>query len=442
MSIQFTGVHVRFTFLSFSRASALSFIILICAAFVVAPQSANANSKYAAIVIDANTGKVLHASRSNAPRYPASLTKMMTLYMVFEALDDKRISKKSRIRFSKYAASKPPSKLGIRPGRSITVETAIFSLVTKSANDVAAAVGEFLGGSEAKFAKMMTAKARQLGMKSTRFRNASGLPDSRQVTTARDMATLGLALREHFPHHYRYFSTRSFRYGKRRYGNHNRLLGRVRGVDGIKTGYTRASGYNLVTSASKGKRRIVAVVMGGRSGKSRNAAMTKLVGKYLPRASKRSRGPLVAARKSTPKFALANLPPKSAPVPKPRPAKLAVASAYAPTPKARIPERKKQKTVDPVETGATVKRERLKPSGWVVQVASLPSETEAQAFIGKTKRKAGPVLASATGFTETFEKNGTTYHRVRFGGFKSKDRAWGACSKLKKRKISCYAIAQ
>lgn len=436
------GVDVRLAFSNLTKIPTVLFVMLICTAVVQMPAPASANSKYAAIVIDANTGKVLHSSRADSPRYPASLTKMMTLYMVFEALDSKRITKKNRISFSKYASARPPSKLGIRPGRSITVETAIFALVTKSANDVATAVGEFLGGSEANFARMMTAKARQLGMKSTRFRNASGLPDSKQVTTARDMAKLGLALREHFPHHYAYFSTRSFSYGKRRYGNHNRLLGRVRGVDGIKTGYTRASGYNLVTSVRHGKRRIVAVVMGGRSGKSRNAAMTSLVNKYLPRASKRSRGALIAKRKNTPNLALASLPKAQAPIPVPRPAKIATAAAYVPTPKAPVPTKTVADIIDPVETAATSKRERLKPSGWVVQVASLPSETEALAFMSRTKSKAGRVLASATGFTETFEKNGTVYHRVRFAGFNSKDRAWSACSNLKKRKISCYAVAQ
>ncbi len=405
------------------------------------PYRAQANSKYAAIVIDANTGKVLHSSHADARRYPASLTKMMTLYMVFEALDTKRISKNSRITFSAYASGRPPSKLGIKPGDSITVETAIYALVTKSANDVATAVGEFLGGSEANFARMMTVKARQLGMDSTRFRNASGLPDSEQVTTARDMATLGLALREHFPHHFKVFATRSFQYGNRRYGNHNRLLGHVNGVDGIKTGYTRASGFNLVTSAGSGNRRIVAVVMGGNTGKSRNAAMTTLVNKYLPRASTRSGGPLVAKGSASPNVALASLPATGAPVPEPRPDEIAVAAAYVPTPKAPIPA-KASEAVDPVETASTGKQERLKPSGWVVQVASLPSETEALQFMNRTKSKAGPVLASATGFTETFEKDGTVYHRVRFAGFNSKDGAWNACNDLKKRKISCYAVAQ
>ena len=302
------GVDVRFAFPGTRFFPTLLIALITCAAVLQMPAAASADSKYAAIVIDANTGKVLHSSSADSPRYPASLTKMMTLYMVFEALDSKRISKNSRITFSQYASSRPPSKLGVKPGNSITVETAIYALVTKSANDVATAVGEFLGGSEADFARMMTAKARQLGMNSTRFRNASGLPDAQQVTTAHDMATLGLALREHFPHHFKVFATRSFQYGKRRYANHNRLLGKVRGVDGIKTGYTRASGYNLVTSAGSGKRRIVAVVMGGKSGKSRNAAMASLVAKYLPRASRHSKGDLIAKGTQTPDISVASLP--------------------------------------------------------------------------------------------------------------------------------------
>lgn len=417
-------------------------VLIACAAALQTTVPANANSKYAAIVIDANTGKVLHSSSADSPRYPASLTKMMTLYMVFEALESKRISKNSRIKFSQYASSRPPSKLGVKPGNSITVETAIYALVTKSANDVATATGEFLGGSEANFARMMTAKARQLGMNSTRFRNASGLPDAQQVTTARDMAILGLALREHFPRQYKVFATRSFQYGKRRYANHNRLLGKVRGVDGIKTGYTRASGYNLVTSAGSGKRRIVAVVMGGKSGKARNAAMASLVNKYLPRASRRSKGDLIAKGTQTPDVSVASLPAAGAPVPEPRPEKLVVASAFAATSKVPVPTKPVGEALDPVETASTGKQERLKRSGWVVQVASLPSQSEALEFMDRTKSKAGPVLASATGFTETFEKNGVLYHRVRFSGFSSKDRARDACASLKKRDISCYAVAQ
>lgn len=442
-----------------------TFFLVVVFLPVAAVSPAQANSKYAAIVIDANTGKTLYASRADAHRFPASLTKMMTLYLLFEALDTGRISKDTRIRFSSHAAGQPPSKLGIGAGNSITVENAIYALVTKSANDVAAAVGEHLAGSESAFGRMMTAKARQLGMKSTVFRNASGLPDEQQVTTAHDMAILGLALREHFPHQYSYFSTRSFKYGGRRYSNHNRLLGQVRGVDGIKTGYTRASGYNLVTSVHDGKRRIVAVVMGGRSGKSRNAHMTDLIRRYLPKASRRARGPLVAARKTLPYIVLAELPAAEAPVPEPRPVKLATASAAAAAPtktRVRPPEavgagKAPVKAENPGASVVAANAEAIGdadpdevavavanalPSGWVVQVASLPSESEAREYMSRTRQAAGPVLAGATGFTEEFEKNGTVYHRVRFAGFDSKETAWKACSTLKKRNISCYAVAR
>src|SRR5690606_20380488 len=244
--------------------------------------------------MDAKTGKVLYESSADEKRYPASLTKMMTLYLTFDALSSGRISKNTSIPVSAHAASEPPSKLGLKPGQTITVDQAIKALVTKSANDAATALGEFLGGSEANFAKLMTAKARQLGMKSTVFRNAHGLPDPRQYTTARDMARLGVALREHHGRYYDYFSTRSFTYKGRRYGNHNRLLGRVEGVDGIKTGYIRASGFNLVTSVKTGGRSIVAVVMGGRTGRSRDEHMAELISRYLPKASKGTDRDLIA----------------------------------------------------------------------------------------------------------------------------------------------------
>ena len=253
-----------------------------------------ANSKYAGIVVDAKTGKVLYGEDADQLRYPASLTKMMTLYLTFEALEAGRISKSTPVPFSKKASAEPPSKLGVRAGRSITVEQAILSLVTRSANDAATALGELLGGSEQRFARMMTNKARALGMTRTTYRNAHGLPNSEQRTTARDQARLGIALRQHFPQYYDYFSTRSFRFGKQTIGNHNRLLGNVRGVDGIKTGYTRASGFNLVTSAQLDGRSIVAVVMGGTSGGARDAQMRKLVAKYMPSASRRGSGNLIA----------------------------------------------------------------------------------------------------------------------------------------------------
>lgn len=243
------------------------------------------SEKYAAIVVDANTGRVLFEKNSRDARYPASLTKMMTLYLLFEALDAGRVSLDTQIPVSAYAAKRPPSKIGFKPGQSIDVRSAILALAVRSANDVAAAVGEYLGGSEERFAAMMTAKARALGMQSTTFRNASGLPDEGQRTTAHDMAILGMALRRHFPHHYHYFSNREFTFAGKVIRGHNNLLGKVVGADGLKTGYIRASGFNLVTSVGRGGRRIVAVVMGGETAKSRDAHMEELIELYLPKAT-------------------------------------------------------------------------------------------------------------------------------------------------------------
>jgi len=243
------------------------------------------SEKYAAIVVDANTGRVLFEKNSRDARYPASLTKMMTLYLLFEALDADRVSLDTQIPVSAYAAKRPPSKIGFKPGQTIDVRSAILALAVRSANDVAAAVGEYLGGSEERFAAMMTAKARALGMQSTTFRNASGLPDEGQRTTAHDMAILGMALRRHFPHHYHYFSNREFTFAGKVIRGHNNLLGKVVGADGLKTGYIRASGFNLVTSVGRGGRRIVAVVMGGETAKSRDAHMEELIELYLPKAT-------------------------------------------------------------------------------------------------------------------------------------------------------------
>ncbi|MEM6849197.1 MAG: D-alanyl-D-alanine carboxypeptidase [Pseudomonadota bacterium] len=253
-----------------------------------------ANPKYAGFVMDANTGKTLYSDNADAKRFPASLTKIMTLYLVFDELKAGKLKLDTGMTVSKYAAQRPPSKLGLRIGSQLKVRDAIKALVTKSANDAATVVAEHIAGSETAFAKRMTAKARELGMSSTTFRNPHGLPNRYQVTTARDMARLGLAIQRDHPEYYGVFQTRSFRFGKKTFRNHNRLLGRVKGVDGIKTGYIRASGFNLTTSVRRNGRHIVAVVMGGRTGKSRNAHMTDLVGRYLPKASRGEPLPLMA----------------------------------------------------------------------------------------------------------------------------------------------------
>jgi len=233
--------------------------------------------RYAAIVLDHRTGNVLVAANADETRHPASLTKMMTLYMLFDAMREGRLRLDSPIVMSEEAASRPPSKLGIPAGQSITAEQAILALVTRSANDVAAAVGERLGGSEARFGQLMTMRARALGMTNTTFRNASGLPDPDQVTTARDMAILGRRLLNDYPQHYHYFGVTHAQFGGVRIRNHNRMLTEYEGVDGIKTGYIRDSGFNIVTSAERSGRRVVGAVFGGTSWVERDAHMASLL---------------------------------------------------------------------------------------------------------------------------------------------------------------------
>lgn len=240
-------------------------------------------SKYAAIVVDVSTGTALHSAYANDIRYPASLTKMMTLYLLFEALEAGKITRDTPVPFSANAARQPPSKIGVKAGNTISVDTAIRALVVKSGNDCATAVAEFLAGSEAEFARIMTTRARSLGMTRTVFTNASGLPDPAQVTTAADMARLSIALRRNFPQYYGYFSQSKFVLEGREINGHNRALRMIPGADGIKTGYTRASGFNLATSARYNGKTLVGVVMGEDSAKVRDARMQQLLTHYLGR---------------------------------------------------------------------------------------------------------------------------------------------------------------
>ncbi len=243
------------------------------------------NPASSSIIVDGNSGATLSANNPDGSRHPASLTKIMTLYLLFERLDAGTMKLDTEMEVSAHASEQAPTKLGLRPGQTIRVEDAIKGLVTRSANDAAVVIAEAIAGDEGDFAKAMTRKARALGMTRTVYRNASGLPDDNQVTTARDQATLGRAIQDRFPRYYRYFSTVAFNYRGHSIRNHNRLLGNVEGVDGIKTGYTRASGFNLVTSMHRGNRHLVGVVMGGRSGGSRDAAMRSLLAENLEKAA-------------------------------------------------------------------------------------------------------------------------------------------------------------
>jgi D-alanyl-D-alanine carboxypeptidase len=242
---------------------------------------------FSSIIVDGNSGATLSATNPDASRHPASLTKIMTLYLLFERLDSGKMKLDSEMPVSAHAAEQAPTKLGLRPGQTIRVEDAIKGLVTRSANDAAVVIAEAIAGDEDEFATLMTRKARLLGMSKTVYRNASGLPDDDQITTARDQATLGRAIQDRFPRYYRYFSTVSFTFRGHSISNHNHLLGSIEGVDGIKTGYTRASGFNLVTSIRRGNRHLVGVVMGGRSGGSRDAIMRNLLAENLEKASTR-----------------------------------------------------------------------------------------------------------------------------------------------------------
>ena len=234
-------------------------------------------TRYAALVVNAQNGNVLISENANAQRYPASLTKIMTLYLLFEALENKQLNMNSPISFSQYASAQPPSKLGVKAGQSISVELAIKVLVVKSANDVSVAVAEKISGSEALFAARMNNTAKRLGMTHSHFRNPHGLPNPNQVTTAQDMVQLALALKRDFPQYYKYFSTKSFSYAGKTHSTHNRVLTSYAGADGMKTGYIKASGFNLVTSAHRGSDRLVGVVFGGRTAQLRDDHMKNLL---------------------------------------------------------------------------------------------------------------------------------------------------------------------
>ncbi len=239
--------------------------------------------RYASVVIDMSSGKELYGYSQNAVRYPASLTKMMTLYLVFEALQGGQIDKTTLVPISASAAGQPPSKIGLRAGETIDVDTAIRAITVKSANDISVALAEFLGGSEDAFAARMTAKARAIGMSRTTFRNASGLHDPAQVTTAEDMAKLGVALRRKFPQHFSYFGLKQFNVAGRTVTGHNKALNMIAGANGIKTGYTKASGFNLVTSVERGDKQMIAVILGEDSARARDARMAALVMAYMGR---------------------------------------------------------------------------------------------------------------------------------------------------------------
>lgn len=424
------------------RIVCVKIALLLGAGAVLTPLSeASADSRIkAAIIVDANTNNVLYSRSADVLRSPASLTKIMTLYVLFAFLRAGKISQDTAFVVTPHAAGQSPTKLGLKPGSTIKVADAIKSLVTKSANDAAAVIAENLGGTEANFARMMTQTARNLGMKNTTFRNASGLPNKEQLTTARDMAILAMHIMRDYPQYYGVFETRYFTYKGRKYRNHNRLLFGYKGTDGIKTGYTRASGFNLTASVKRGDKHLVGVVLGGRSGAQRDAALRTLLDRHWSKAS--------SNKPKTTSFIASLLGPATPPPPSRKPA-FALASA-APSPIMPVPaiaEGDISGPGDTVQASLSPNRSRPRPGNgaryagtYHVQVGAFTSQSDAQNRLGMVQQRAPKLLDGHMPFTATFSKNDTEWYRARFAGF-SKTDARSTCEALKRKRLECIAMA-
>jgi D-alanyl-D-alanine carboxypeptidase len=421
----------------FSRLSLAAMIGFGAITAPVSQAAADARVK-AAIIVDANTNKVLYEQSADAPRSPASLTKIMTLYILFAYLRAGRLNLDTNLKVSKHAASQAPTKLGLKPGSTIPVRDAIKALVTKSANDAAAVIAENLGGTEENFARIMTQTAHNLGMKNTTFRNASGLPNDEQLTTARDMAILALRVMRDYPKYYEVFETRYFTYRGRQYRNHNRLLFDYKGTNGIKTGYTRASGFNLTASVERSDKHLVGVVLGGRTGALRDAAMRSLFDKHWAKAT---------IKKSTGSSLIASL--LGSPSPPPPSRKPAYALAGASSTPATIAQGDLSDPSDTVRTSLSPNRP-AQPSGNVtrsiysgtyhVQVGAFTSPADAQNRLGMVQQRASKLLDGHLPFTASFMKGSTEWYRARFAGF-SKTDARSTCDALKRMNLECIALS-
>ncbi len=364
---------------------------LACVLSLLLVGASPAYAKYASFVMDSKTGRVLHSINADTRNYPASLTKMMTLFMLFEAIERKEISLNSKMRVSRRATWQPPSRLGLKRGSSIRVEDAIYALVTKSANDVAVVVAEALGGSELGFAKKMTKRAQQIGMTRTTFRNASGLPNRGQLSTARDMATLGNELWKRFPKYYKYFKTQKWSYKGRTYRNHNKLMKKYDGMDGIKTGYIRASGFNLVSSVNRGGHRLIGVVFGGQTSKARNKIMEKILDR--------------AYRKVDPQMM----------------------ASYE----------KKQKATKKRKTKEIVSRRRS--TAWGVQVGAYNTIKKARTQAKAAIKRAPSYLTGAKTKVVPLKNGRKSVYRARVVGIEKRE-AYRACRALKKMRQPCMVF--
>jgi D-alanyl-D-alanine carboxypeptidase len=460
-------------------------LVLSCLVLLGNLQPAGAKPQFSAIAVDARTGKILFSSAIDEQRHPASLTKVMTLYVLFQDLKAGRIKLTSDLKVSKRAANMQPSKLGLKPGSTIQVEDAIKALVTRSANDVAATIGENLEGTEANFAARMTRTARAIGMSKSTFKNASGLPNPAQVTTARDFATLSLRIQRDFPEYYPYFRISSFNYGKQTIRTHNRLLGRFQGTDGIKTGYIRASGFNLTTSAKRGNKRIVGVVMGGSSGSARDKYMMTMLEKAFPKcvdgemiamAAGTSEGasvpdmkiaivlpkekPVADTNGLDKKIQIASIDTDAVPAEETNFEKLMAGSDDVPTPDPKVLEAKIAETSPevpekpaaqlPAKLPFQVKKEVKAPAqkkvvasidpSWNIQIGAYPKKEEARLKLKEIRASGYKFLNGKQAITVEVQKGSKTVYRARFSGFTQKT-AKAACAQLSKKGLTCLAFS-
>ena len=395
------------------------------------PSGAMANAKYASMVVDMDTGATLRTRNADKRLYPASLTKMMTLYMTFEAIEDGRLSLDQHLHVSRNAAKQPPSKIGLRAGRSISVRHAIRACAVKSANDVAVVLAEAIGGSTKNFALMMTAKARSLGMHNTTFKNPHGLTQKGQLSTARDMAILGQRLFNDFPQFYNVFERRSFTWGKRTYRATNKLLGRYRGADGIKTGYTRASGYNLVASAERDGRRVLGVVFGGRSSASRNRHMMKILDQGFAALPKR-----VMPRADEVQVAFTPLPRLN-----PRHAAETLIAMPRPNPRRAEPTTRTARAVIPRGVlVSTAHAAAPRPDGaYAVQIGAYRKRAQARARLDAAEQLRPASLAAAMPVVSVRTARGRPLYAARYAGLRQ-DEAARACRTLDARGVDCFVI--
>lgn len=391
-------------------------------------------AKYAALVMDSRTGEVLYSKNPDHKLYPASLTKIMTLYMTFDALKHGRLKLNQNLSVSARAAGQAPTKLGLKKGTTISVQNAMFGLITKSANDAATVLAEGLAPSEAAFARNMTAMAHKLGMRRTSFRNASGLPNRWQMSTARDMAVLGAALIHDFPQYYHFMSLEKFDYNGRAFKNHNNLLNKYEGADGIKTGYIRASGFNLVASAKRGDKRLIGVIFGGRTAKSRDAQMTKLLDRGFARVE--------------------TLPPFVVPRPTSKPMRIAlhqthdgdvavkVASVAEPAISVPVPPAPIQhiRTVSTGKVDVTNVAITAPQSEWAIQIGAYTLVTTARNQLDMAVKQADGVLDGHRVNIEKSISEGKPFYRAQLVGFNETD-ARQACSNLSERRFSCFVVA-